>query len=184
MGELIHPRPVLLIAAAFSRHDEALMWAGATLGQTWGGVVLESPAFEHAQTDYYDEDMGTGLRKQFFAFEDLIDPATLPDKKHQSNDWELDYQRATGHPEKRPLNLDPGYITQSKLVLATTKNHSHRIYLRDGIYAEITLRFHKKQWCEHPWTYPDYRQPEYHAFFTECRDYLRSRNRNGSRERM
>ena len=174
MGEVFHPRPVLLIAAAFSRHDDALVWARDTLAEQWGRAVLESTPFAHAQTDYYDVEMGTGLRKQFFAFEDLIDPATLPEKKHQSNRWESEYQQRADHSEKRPLNIDPGYITQSKLVLATTKNHSHRIYLQDGIYAEITLRYHKKQWCEHPWTYPDYRQPAYHAFFTQCRDYLRS----------
>lgn len=174
MGDVTRPRPVLLIAAAFSRHDSALEWARQTMSAEWGRVAIASDPFVHDHTSYYDQEMGVGLRKQFFAFADLIDRETLPDRKLQSNTWEQHYVNESDFSEERPLNLDPGYITESKLILATTKNHSHRIYLRDGIFAEITLRYHKRQWCEHPWTYPDYRQKEYHDFFTHCREYLRS----------
>ena len=116
--------------------------------------------------------MGTDLNKQFLAFERLIDPAALADIKRQTNDWEAEYAALGRHAEPRPLNLDPGYITPAKLVLASTKDHAHRIYLRDGIYAEVTLAYRHRQWQPLEWTYPDYRREDYQRFFTRCRDYL------------
>ena len=64
------------------------------------------------------------------------------------------------------MNLDPGYITPAKLVLASTKDHAHRLYLADGIYAEVTLAFRGKQWQPLEWTYPDYRRADFQEFFT------------------
>jgi hypothetical protein len=119
--------------------------------------------------------MGPELRKTFFAFESLADPAGLVDWKEVSNQWEVDYQRLGKHPEQRPLNLDPGYLTEAKLVLASTKDRDHRIYLSRGIYAENTLYFTRGAWRTRPWTYPDYRKADYHAFFGRCREFLRSR---------
>ena len=100
-----------------------------------------SDAFDFTETDYYTATMGTGLKKQFVAFERLIDPAALADIKRQTNAWEAEYAALGRHAEPRPLNLDPGYITPAKLVLASTKDHAHRLYLRDGIYAEVTLAY-------------------------------------------
>ena len=81
----------------------------------------------------------------------------------------------------RPLNLDPGYITPAKLVLASTKDHAHRIYLRDGIYAEVTLSFRGRKWQPLEWTYPDYRRDDYQRFFTECREWLLNCGHGGGR---
>src|SRR5690349_13146593 len=168
-----HP-PVLLIVAAFSRYDEALAWGRKTMEEAWGPVALVSPAFDFQETEYYTKTMGSGLRKQFFAFERLIDPTVLPALKHQTNAWEVEYARLGSHGEERPLNLDPGYLTSAKLVLASTKDFAHRIYLADGIYAEITLHFRRGVWQPHEFTFPDYRRADYQAFFTKCREYLRS----------
>jgi hypothetical protein len=74
---------------------------------------------------------------------------------------------------KRAVNIDPGYITLSKAVLATTKNYSHRIYLREGIYAEITLAWEKGTFTPRPWTYPDYRTDTAVSFFNRARKLLR-----------
>jgi hypothetical protein len=71
--------------------------------------------------------------------------------------------------ETRPVNIDPGYITAAKLVLASTKDHAHRIYLGQGIFAEITLMYRHGRWEAHEWTFPDYRRGDYHAFFTQAR---------------
>src|SRR4029078_12622455 len=106
--------------------------------------------------------MGTDLRKVFFAFESLVDPAELVACKETSNQWETDYQQLARHPEIRPLNLDPGYLTEAKLVLATTKDRDHRLYLDRGIYAENTLYYQRGAWQSRPWTYPDYQRPDYH----------------------
>jgi hypothetical protein len=97
--------------------------------------------------------------------------------KRQTNDWELEYARQGGHAEPRPLNLDPGYLTLAKLVLASTKDHAHRLYLARGIYAEVTLSYKDRQWQPHPWTFPDYRRVDYQAFFDRCRNLLHARER-------
>src|SRR5688500_223120 len=135
MGTLAPHRPVLLIAAAFSRYGEALDWAHETLAAAWGPIALASPRFEHRETTYYEATMGPELLKVFFAFERLIDPQSLAERKLQANGWEDEYRRLGRHPEPRPLNLDPGYLTEAKLVLASTKDRDHRIYLARGIFA-------------------------------------------------
>lgn len=177
MGDITTHRPVLLIVAAFSRYAEALDWGRERAQQAWGPIALESERFEHNETAYYEAEMGAGLLKTFFAFEQLVDPAFLVDAKLASNQWELDYALLANKPEARPLNLDPGYLSEAKLVLASTKDRDHRLYLAQGIFAENTLYFRAKAWQQRPWTYPDYQRPDYHLFFTRCRDYLRQRYR-------
>jgi hypothetical protein len=175
VGEIQHHRPVLIILAMFSRHPEALAWAKNETTRCWGPIALESDIFDFVQTTYYEARMGTNLKKQILAFENLAPPAELPHWKHQTNQWEDDYRSLDTHPEPRPLNLDPGYLTEAKLVLATTKDRDHRLYLSDGIYAEGTLYFYRGQWKTRPWTYPDYQTTEYHEFFSRCREHLRHR---------
>lgn len=172
MGEIHDPTPVLLIVAVSSRYDEALGWAREIGVPFCGPVALVSDAFEFTETDYYTATMGTGLKKQFLAFERLIDPVDLADVKRQTNQWETEYAALGQHPEPRPLNLDPGYITPAKLVLASTKDHAHRIYLQHGIYAEVTLAFRHRQWQPLDWTYPDYRRDDYQQFFSQCRQFV------------
>lgn len=172
MGQIQSPSSAVLILAAISRHAEARAWARETAVQRLGPLVGESEAFDFTETDYYAATMGPNLRKQFLAFERLIDPSALADIKRQTNDWEAEYAAVAGHSEPRPLNLDPGYITPAKLVLASTKDHAHRIYLRDGIYAELTLSFRHRRWQPLEWTYPDYRRDDFQQFFTQCREWL------------
>jgi hypothetical protein len=180
MGQILTHKPVLLLVAAFSRYHEALDWAAGRLAAELGPIALQSARFKHEETEFYTPTMGAGLLKTFFAFEQLIDPARLVDLKHRSNHWETEFTQAARLPEERPLNLDPGYLTEAKLVLATTKDRDHRLYLDGGIYAEGTLFFHRGAWQPRPWTYPDYRRADYHQFFVECREYLRRRYRQES----
>jgi hypothetical protein len=107
------------------------------------------------------------------AFDGFVEPGTLADWKHATNRWELECKQTAHYPEARPLNLDPGYVTQAKLVLATTKDRDHRLYLRDGMFAEVTLNYVGRQWVHHRWTYPDYRTVEVAKFANACRDRLR-----------
>jgi hypothetical protein len=172
-------RPVLRIIAVFSRYPEAIEWAKRTTEAAWGPVVLQSELFDHRETNYYESTMGRDLKKTFFAFESLVDAAGLVEWKEQSNQWELDYQRLGQHSEPRPLNLDPGYLTEAKLILATTKDRDHRIYLDRGIYAENTLYFYHGAWQPRPWTYPDYQRADYHQFFQRCREFLRQKLAEG-----
>jgi len=175
MADIQPHRPVLLVLAAFSRHAEALDWARQIAEEAWGPVALQSDRFDHRETDYYEPTMGEGLSKSFFAFEPLVDPADLVACKETSNQWERDYQQLGRHSEQRPLNLDPGYLTEAKLVLATTKDRDHRLYLDRGIFAEVTLHFQHGRWQPRPWTYPDYQRADYHEFFSRCREFLRQR---------
>ncbi|MDA1052860.1 MAG: DUF4416 family protein [Planctomycetota bacterium] len=178
MGAITEPRPVLLLLGAFSCHDTVLDWARQTAEANWGPIALTSEVFSFDDTTYYEKTMGADLKKMFFAFEQLIDPAALIDIKLRTNDLEEQYREENDHPQPRPLNLDPGYVTEAKLVLATTKDRDHRIYLDRGIFAEVTLHFCRGVWTKHPWTYPDYQREDYHRFLTDCRNYFRQRWRD------
>src|SRR4051812_4090058 len=172
MGEIHAPAPALLIFAASSRYEAALDWARDRAVQVHGPIAFLSQPFDFTETEYYAATMGIGLKKQFFAFKRLIDSAQLAGIKRHTNDWETEYAALGRHPEPRPLNLDPGYITPAKLVLASTKDHAHRIYLGDGIFAEVTLVYRQRKWQPLEWTYPDYRRDDYQRFFVECREWL------------
>ena len=169
------PEPALLVVASFSRHAEALAWAGRQLEREFGPAALVSFFYDFNQTRYYEATMGPGLRKHFLAFQDLVAPDSLPAVKHSTNALEQDLAAAGCYPESRPLNLDPGLLTLSKFLLATTKDQAHRVYLRDGIYAEVTLRFRAGAFEPWPWTYPDYRQPGVRAFLKDARTFYRQR---------
>jgi hypothetical protein len=179
MGEISQPEPVLLILAAFSRHGEALEWGREKAAAAWGPVALASERFVFDATDYYAPTMGAPIEKCFFAFQRLIDSAGLVELKWQTNAWEAEYAEQGGHAEPRPLNLDPGYLTPAKLVLASTKDHAHRMYLSRGIFAEVTLYYKDRRWHERDWTFADYRRADYQQFFSECRQYLRSKGQEG-----
>jgi hypothetical protein len=178
MGDIRPHSRVLLIAAAFSRHEEALDWGREQLVSDWGPIALESERFAFTETDFYEAEMGGGLLKTFFAFERLIDPADLVEIKLRTGELEDECRELGRWPEARPLNLDPGYLTEAKLVLATTKDRDHRLYLRRGIFAEVTLHYHAGKWQPRDWTYPDYRRGDFHAFFLCCRDFLRQQRRS------
>jgi hypothetical protein len=173
MGDIHAPQRVLRLLAAFSRHSEALAWARERVEAAWGPIGFESPVFEFRETTYYEPTMGPGIGKTFWACQRLADAAELAAWKLATNAWEQEYAALERHGEPRPLNLDPGYLTPAKLVLASTKDHSHRVYLRDGMYAEVTLYFKDGAWREREWTFPDYRRADYHEFFTRCRTWLR-----------
>ncbi len=163
----------MLVLAAFSRYEEALAWAKARAVESWGPVLFESPVFAFTETDYYRPTMGADLKKVFFAFQQLICPERLVEIKLQTNQWEEDYAAARSSDEPRPLNLDPGYLTLGKLVLASTKDFAHRIYLSQGIYAEVTLQYKHHAWRPYEYTFADYRRPDYHQFFSRCREALK-----------
>ncbi|MDG2381210.1 MAG: DUF4416 family protein [Pirellulaceae bacterium] len=173
MAEIRSARPVVMLIAVCSRYEQALDWAAQRAETEFGPIELRSPAFEFNQTEYYQASMGAGLKKQFLALRRLIDPGQLRHVKRSSNGWEIEYAKQTDWPEERPLNLDPGYVSEAKLVLASTKDHSHRIYLDDGIYAEVTLHYRGGRWQKSAWTYPDYQQADFQEFFLRCRDFLR-----------
>jgi hypothetical protein len=175
MAEPRIPEPALLIVAAFSRHGPALAWARDRLQELFGPAALASDPFLFNQTTYYEAEMGPELQKQFLVFQDLAAPENLASIKLSTNTLERQLAVSQSYPEPRPLNLDPGLLTLGKFLLATTKDQAHRIYLQDGIYAEVTLRFHEGAYEPWPWTYADYREVPVRAFLKQARDYYRRR---------
>ena len=172
MAEVMPVEPVIRFCAVISADVELRERAIEKLAESWGVIFRRSDPLPFEAGGYYAESMGSDLKKVLVGFEDPVDGATLADWKTWSNEVEREFQKVSSACS-RPLNLDPGYVTQAKLVLATTKDRDHRIYLRNGIFAEITLNYTAKQWVHHRWSYPDYRTDEVAAFALACRNRLR-----------
>jgi hypothetical protein len=172
MGNIRSPLPVKLFVSVLTSLPHVVAEVESRLSELYGRIDRKSAAFEFDMTRYYDEEMGTPLRRTFLAFSDLIDPVALTGIKRQSNGLEEFF--ATRHVQvKRPVNLDPGYLDQAKVVLASTKDFSHRIYVAEGIYEEVTLYYQGGQWRSWPWTFPDFRAGRYDEFFAVLRNSYR-----------
>ena len=177
MGQIRQVEPVKLFVGMLSAYPAALADAEAALVEPFGQIDVRSDLFAHGFTEYYRDEMGHPLVRLFVAFERLVAPDQMPAVKRLTNEIE-DRMAAEGQwPVVRPMNLDPGYIAPSELVLASTKDFSHRIHLQGGIYAEVTLRYVRGDWKELEWTYPDFRTPAYHKFFTQVRTRLMEQRR-------
>lgn len=179
MGDAALHAPVLPLLVLFSTDAAALVRAREQAESAWGAAALESPLFDFAETDYYAASMGDDLKLRIVAFERLMPPEELPARKRQTNAWEATYADRGNSASARPVNLDPGYLTPAKFVLASTKDHSHRLYLSEGIFAEVTLYYSKGAWQSRPWTYPNYRRADYHEFLSTCRQWLRQHESKG-----
>jgi hypothetical protein len=172
MWELRDPKPVKLIAGILAANEGCLPAAVDALTDELGPIDLRSDVWPFDQTDYYQQQTGPAILRQFVSFEALIDPGELAAAKLATNDVERKLAESLDLPVPRPINLDPGLIETAKLVLATTKNYSHRIYIGQKMFAEVTLIYDKGHWKPFEYTYPDYQQQCYHDFFTKVRDKL------------
>ena len=175
MGNLRNSTASLLMAACFSRHQDALAWAEEQLQPVYGPILLRSADYAFHHTRYYEQEMGAELRKRLIVFEPLAPPDCLPAVKRHTIQLEQTLAASGRFPEARPLNLDPGLVQLGKFLLASTKDQGHRIFLRDGIFAEVTLRFHAGVFEPWPWTYADYREPDVLRFLGEARTLLAAR---------
>lgn len=165
----------LLVAAVFSRHPEAHAWARQRLVEQFGPIALESQPYPFAYTGYYTKQMGPGLSKQLLAFERLVPLSTLADIKNAAITMERELQESAKFAEERPVNIDPGFLGLGKFMLATTKDQAHRIYLKDGIFAEVTLRYQDGEYVPWPWTYADYREDFVREFLNRAREFYKRR---------
>lgn len=173
MGIIRPPEPVKLFAGVLTSLTGRLPEVEDRLVRLFGLIDSRSEIFPFDHTDYYDTEMGAPLVRVFFGFRDLVTPGDLPQAKIKTNGLEAGLAHSFGT-VARPVNIDPGYLEQSKIVLASTKNFSHRIFLSDGIYAEVTMCFEARQWRHFPWTFPDFRSGRYDPFFLELRAAYRS----------
>jgi hypothetical protein len=178
MTEARKPSPVKLFIGAIFSGEGVLIEAKERLKKKFGRMDFQSPVIPFNFTEYYEKEMGTDLKRQFFSFEKLIKPQQLPEIKLYTNRLEKGLGRKSASARQvsslRSINLDPGYLCGGKLVLATCKDYSHRIYLDKGVYAEITLHFRDGAFSPWPWTYPDYKSQGYLKAFHKVREiYLK-----------
>ncbi len=143
--------------------------AESALQGAFGPLDLRSRTFPFDFTDYYMAEMGSDLYRRFVAMQHPISQDTLQDIKHRTNSIERDFSLSGEKFAGRRVNLDPGYLTPAKIVLASTKDYAHRIYLGHGIFADLQLKYEQGAYQPLPWTYPDYRTEEALTFFAELR---------------
>jgi len=174
MGTVRPPAQVQLFCALLVAPTIAVPEVETVLAQTYGAVVLRTPPMPFIQTTYYEREMGPHLTRLYMAFDPLISLAALATVKHTTNRLETMWSTARG---QRRVNIDPGYLDLAKVVLASTKDHSHRLYIGDGIFAEVTLRYRQHAWQPWEWTYPDYRLPATLAFFHQLRELYKAQLR-------
>ncbi len=166
MGIITEPGPVKLIIGMLSQDTSLFEAIKDNLQQEYGPLDIESNVLQWEHTQYYEKEMGAGLKRQFVFFRDLIHPGIIADIKLKTDETEKKHlNKRSG----RIINLDPGYLDTAKLVLATTKDFSHRIYLNKGIYGEVTLIYSGGFYQALPYTFPDYRTKEYMDIFEQAR---------------
>jgi hypothetical protein len=169
VAEPIEPLPAKLILGLILAQEAPVVAVRQQLEAAYGRIDLETALLPFVATRFYEREMGPALQRLFWSFEALIRPDTLAGIKRETNAVERTFALNTGQGWCRRVNLDPGYLDLAKLVLATTKDRQHRLYLGQGIYAEVTLRYTRGRFVPWEWTYPDYRIPEYVAFFDAVR---------------
>lgn len=187
MGLVKQPPPSVRFAAVFSHSPEVLARVWPRLEAAWGPLAVLGTAFHFVESEYYLKTMCPGttqLFKQLAVFAEPYDPGHLSQDKLQSNRWEEEWGEEWGWGESlvdsgvvadrslRLVNIDPGYMSMTKLVLASTKNREHRLYLQSGIYAEVTLAYRDQRWQAFPWTYADYQRPDVLEYLARAREWF------------
>ena len=166
MSEPKKAEAVKLVASILFTEQKILSDVLGNLAGAYGKPDFISRSMPFSYTDYYCREMGSPIERRFVAFAGLILPESLPDIKLRTNNIEKIFSHAGG----RRVNIDPGYISRAHLVLATGKGYAHRPYLRDGVYADLTLIYTDRSFQTLPWTYPDYREGNIREMLKRIRD--------------
>jgi hypothetical protein len=168
LGRIVPVPPVTPILGVLYRDyaivEDTLIWVEKLIGD----IGLASDEYEFSATNHYESEMGSNLKRRFYVFDDLHDPELLADWKTETNRLEDHATERTD--DYRPINLDPGYITGSKLVLASVKGLGHRVYIGRNIYAEATMSYRQGEWIKRDYTFPDFKSGQYDAFFSKARE--------------
>jgi len=173
MGSAQSFAPEKLVVGVLSAEPSLREPLLARLEQSFGPADWVSPGLPFTWTRYYEAEMGAPLTRFFVSCRELVDPGRLAELKLATNALELEFSREG----RRRVNLDPGLLSLARLVLASTKPSAHRVALSAGIYAEIELLYERGSFRPVEWTYPDYRSPEYLAFFARLRGLLKDQLR-------
>ena len=176
MGKINVSESVLLFVGTLYADSNAFIAAEKLLTHNFGDILLSSSRTPWNHSSYYKDELGWPIYRQFIFFRNRVDPGNLADIKIKTNG--LEYMLSIDG--KRSINLDPGYLTLSKIVLASTKNYAHRVYLGKGIYAEVTLVYKNNSYAPHLFTYRDYREKTSIDIFTDARERLRQLTKEDS----
>jgi hypothetical protein len=172
MWDVCPPKPVKLMCGILACDAEALDAARGRMEAVLGAADMVSQVWPFDLTGYYAQQAGPEILRQFAAFSELVDPGRLAAIKHTTNRLERELAAALGRPWPRPVNFDPGLIEPSKLVLASTKNFAHRVYIGDNMYAEVTMTYVRGKWESFPFTFPDFKSGRYDGFLSRVRQRL------------
>ena len=169
MGKIKFPERALPFVGALYSDPGVFGHSKKILEKDFGNILFESAALPWGYSSYYRDELGWPIKRRFIFFKDFIDPGTLADIKIKTNEIE----DTLSLNDKRRINLDPGYLTLAKIVLASTKNYAHRIYLGRGIYGEVTLVYKDNIYTPHLFTYKDYQDKAYINIFMNVREMLK-----------
>jgi hypothetical protein len=175
MGKTKKPKAVKLIIGMLAKSQKLFDKAEEFFIKDFGAIDYKSPVISFNYTDYYKKEFGPALKRNFISFKKLIPQEKIAKIKLLTNSIE----KKLSADKKRQVNIDPGYVSDAKLILATTKDYYHRIYLNHGIYAEVTLMWRKGGFKPFEWTFPDYRSKEYIDVFNAIRNAYMAEARKG-----
>lgn len=161
MGKAKKPRPVKLVIGMLAKNKKLFDRIEEFFIKEFGEIDFKSPVVSFEYTDYYKPEMGGPLKKKFISFKRPIAPEDISKIKVITNSLEKKFSKQKKTSLCRQINIDPGYISDSKFILATTKDYFHRIYLARGMYAEVTLAWKNGSFKPFEWTYTDYKTKEY-----------------------
>ncbi len=173
MAKIRPPLPVKLFIGLLSSDRALLDRCASLLQDRYGPLDFRSPEALWDHTDHYAPELGNGLLRTFLFFQELIDPGDLPEIKHFTNSIEERFTAAAEGPARRSVNIDPGYLTEARVVLASAKDYAHRVYIGRDIYAEATLLFRDGSFRVRDHTYPDFRADTVIRMFNGMREVLR-----------
>jgi len=166
VGSATQPAAVKLFLAVLYHKDAPVEEVLSLIDQRFGNRQHWYGPISFSWTRYYSDEMGSELLKLYYNYEISIDRSKLPDIKCFTNDLERQFSSEDG---ARTINIDPGYVARDKVVLATTKDFYHRLYLDKGIFGEVTLHYRKGRFRYFSWTYPDFKDEKVMQFLERIR---------------
>lgn len=166
---------VKIITSVIYKDEDLLNAAEKKLIDLYGELDGQVLARSFDYTDYYGRELGSPLKRKIFSFKKLAVLEDIQFIKLKTNEIEAKLSLDG----KRRVNIDPGYVTAAKLVLFSTKDYSHRIYIGKSLFAEITLVFTKGAFRPCTWTYPDYASKELIEYFNNVRGVFMSSVNHG-----
>lgn len=157
----------LIVAIMYSKkRKDIYSKTKQNLIKKFGIIDKESKPYNFDKfTKYYQKEMGKGLIKRFISFKKPIRKSDLAEIKLFTAEIEEKYSINN----KRQINLDPGYLTKTALVLASFKGASFKKQITTRIFAHTILEFKGNKVITSWHTFPDYRIKENQGWFLEDR---------------